>query len=936
MEGMQTPPPMKTPLFASLPFVLSVSLMLANWSSAQVPNLVSYQGRVAVGTTNFNGTGQLKFALVNPAGTTTYWSNNGSSTAGSQPTAAVSLTVTKGLYSVLLGDTSLANMQAIPVSVWSNADIRLRIWFNDGSNGFQLLTPDQRLAPSGYLPYGSVGNAQLASGAVLARNMAPGAGGTWQPVAGTLQAAAANTNYTATSSSLTAVTLPSSAAVGDAVQVAGAGPGGWIVPLPWTLRETNRNWTSVASSSDGNKLVAVVSGGLIYTSGDSGVTWVPRATSRNWQSVASSTDGSRLIAAASGGQIYTSADSGVTWTPHESSRNWRGVASSSDGSKLVAVVSGGQIYTSGDSGLSWTPRELGRNWLAVCSSSDGVKLAAVEAATGLVYTTANSGTTWTPHGPVGFLSASIASSADGTRLVVAQDDGTIVSSGDSGVTWTSRGGSGPWRAVASSSDGTRLAGVMRAAVGWPEFQGGGPAYSSPDSGITWIQRTDARDWSCIASSADGSKLVAAVNGGPIYTSTLPLSGGQGSMATVHYLGNGVWAPLSQTQIAAGAVGSAQLGSNLAVNGTFTGNGAGLTGLNAAQVTTGTLPSSVLDTDVARRSGGNTFAGSQLFNDGARLADKDLYLRGGSDTNHGLGWYGPGRTFGITAIDGPVLYGFNGGALGWIETQSGVFPPLTFPHVALRWDNTGSVAINGKVNVTNRLGIGVADPGAPLDISITSTRRLRVKTDTNNIPVIEAVSTDSGDGLAGYMRLRHAVEIWPKADGSAAGKLDVRDASGNPVITLDGASGESTVKVLNITGGADIAEPFHMSGDTIPKGAVVVIDELHAGQLRMSDQAYDTKVAGIVSGANGINPGLALHQQGMVEGGQNVALTGRVHALADASGESIKPGDLLTTSGTPGHLMKASDRERRDGAIVGKAMSSLESGKGFVLVLVNLQ
>jgi hypothetical protein len=75
---------------------------------AQVPNLLNYQGRVAVGTTNFEGTGQFKFALVaatGTAGTTTaYWSNDnslaltpGAITAGSQPTAAVSLPVTKGL-----------------------------------------------------------------------------------------------------------------------------------------------------------------------------------------------------------------------------------------------------------------------------------------------------------------------------------------------------------------------------------------------------------------------------------------------------------------------------------------------------------------------------------------------------------------------------------------------------------------------------------------------------------------------------------------------------------------------------------------------------------------------------------------------------------------------------------------------------------------------
>jgi len=130
--------------------LLAFLAMLGIPASAQVPQIINYQGRVAVGATNFNGSGAFKFALVNAAGTTTFWSNDGTSAAGSQPTAAVTLTVTKGLYSVLLGDTALANMTAIPASVFTNADVRLRVWFNDGTNDSQLLTPDQRLAAVGY------------------------------------------------------------------------------------------------------------------------------------------------------------------------------------------------------------------------------------------------------------------------------------------------------------------------------------------------------------------------------------------------------------------------------------------------------------------------------------------------------------------------------------------------------------------------------------------------------------------------------------------------------------------------------------------------------------------------------------------------------------------------------------------------------------------
>ena len=51
---------------------------------------------------------------------------------------------------MLLGDTSLANMTAIPNAVFNNTDVRLRVWFNDGTNGSQLLTPDQRIAAVGY------------------------------------------------------------------------------------------------------------------------------------------------------------------------------------------------------------------------------------------------------------------------------------------------------------------------------------------------------------------------------------------------------------------------------------------------------------------------------------------------------------------------------------------------------------------------------------------------------------------------------------------------------------------------------------------------------------------------------------------------------------------------------------------------------------------
>lgn len=173
--------------------------------------------------------------------------------------------------------------------------------------------------------------------------------------------------------------------------------------------------------------------------------------------------------------------------------------------------------------------------------------------------------------------------------------------------------------------------------------------------------------------------------------------------------------------------------------------------------------------------------------------------------------------------------------------------------------------------------------------------------------------------------------------------DVQIGSMNPSVVNIAAYNPATgqymnmfVRTLTITGGADLAEPFQMSHANIPEGSVVIIDEEHPGQLKQSTQPYDTRVAGVISGANGINPGLSLRQEGKLADGQNVALTGRVYVRADASYGAIKPGDLLTTSPTPGHAMKVNDHIRAQGAVLGKAMSALNDGKDMVLVLVTLQ
>ena len=83
--------------------------------------------------------------------------------------------------------------------------------------------------------------------------------------------------------------------------------------------------------------------------------------------------------------------------------------------------------------------------------------------------------------------------------------------------------------------------------------------------------------------------------------------------------------------------------------------------------------------------------------------------------------------------------------------------------------------------------------------------------------------------------------------------------------------------------------------------------------------------------------MMMGQAGTLADGQHpVALSGRVYVWVDATHGAIRPGDLLTSSTTPGHAMKAGSSAKAQGAIIGKAMTGLKSGKGLILVLVTLQ
>ena len=152
--------------------LLLCSLLLTATLPAEVPHRLNYQGRVSVSGQNFTGNGQFKFALINDAATAAYWKNDGPAGNILVPPFQVTLPVENGHYSVQLGDTTLANMQALPAGVFTDhSDVKLRVWFSDGVKGFQLLTPDQKIAAVGY----AVIAESVSDGAITAAKLAPGA-----------------------------------------------------------------------------------------------------------------------------------------------------------------------------------------------------------------------------------------------------------------------------------------------------------------------------------------------------------------------------------------------------------------------------------------------------------------------------------------------------------------------------------------------------------------------------------------------------------------------------------------------------------------------------------------------------------------------------------------------------------------------------------------
>jgi hypothetical protein len=290
-----------------------------------------------------------------------------------------------------------------------------------------------------------------------------------------------------------------------------------------------------------------------------------------------------------------------------------------------------------------------------------------------------------------------------------------------------------------------------------------------------------------------------------------------------------------------------------------------------------------------------------------------------------------------------LGGDNHGVYGWTdgdESEAGRFEATGLLAMGVSGIATGTEGIgvygSGRVGArflgTEPDGAGIVASGGATGLAAVFTGKPGATTDTTvriNAPIAAETDAILEFSEAGEAKYRIAFDTqWPQHVRGL--KFFMGETK---VLHLD-AHGYTKVRVLEIQG-ADLAEKFPVSEQAKP-GMVMEIDPYNPGELRLARGAYNRRVAGVVSGANGLSVGAVLGNMEGMEEAPPIALSGRVWVHCDAASGAIEPGDLLTTSETPGHAMKVTDHAKAQGAIIGKAMTALSEGKGLILVLVSLQ
>lgn len=233
-----------------------------------------------------------------------------------------------------------------------------------------------------------------------------------------------------------------------------------------------------------------------------------------------------------------------------------------------------------------------------------------------------------------------------------------------------------------------------------------------------------------------------------------------------------------------------------------------------------------------------------------------------------------------------------------------------------------------------------------DLTINSSGNVGIGTtlQSEKLEVVGNALINNGSLLMEKSGGLKTVEIKPTETGSDGASMLLYNNAGVATIEIDADFGDGDGRVitseLQIKGGSDLAENFDVQPaeeKDVKPGMLLSIDTQTEGRLCITNGPNDRKIVGVVSGANGIKPGMLMGQQGSIAFGKYpVALAGRVYVLCNNEGGEIAAGDFLTSSSQKGYAKKAGNLQEAQGAIIGKAMGSMNPETGYVLVLINLQ
>lgn len=427
-------------------------------------------------------------------------------------------------------------------------------------------------------------NGTLDAGEISATSYVCSASDTvWTAVSAASYPMLSNRRYLADRSTLATLTLPATPSVGDTVAVTGGAAGGWqlaqnagqsivvgddyggtVRAVQPTVRLTTaaaEPWNAIATNSTGSIVYAGSNQGL-RRSADAGATWsTALATAVSWSGIATTPDGQIVVAVATNGAMERSVDQGVNWAPMASiGANVESIGMSSDGQRILAVrdQAGGTVHVSTDGGTTFSPvagLPTGGRWISAVVSADGQKMVASQNGTVMSARTVLStdgGTTWTTlTTPTGMHWVTL--SADGTTLVGIThrngSDNTVYVSKDDGVTWVARlvlplANAGNLLRVAVSGDGKTILANTFDGKSWVSFNGG----------TNWGDNNLNGYWYGAAVSRDGTRFYLGDQYAStrIYTATRDngnrstagttgyLAGAQYTGASLQYVGGNTW------------------------------------------------------------------------------------------------------------------------------------------------------------------------------------------------------------------------------------------------------------------------------------------------------------------------------------------------------------------------------------------------------------